>query len=158
MDLLMLSRIQFGFTATFHYLFPPMTIGLSWMIVMIEGLYLKTGNKIYKEMAQFWTRIFALFFAMGVATGFVLVFAFGNNWSTFSKFVGDVFGTLLAAEGVFAFFLEGGFLGIMLFGWDKVKPGIHYLATILVAFGATFFVVFFFDVAFFFFKMPSTFF
>ncbi len=138
MDLLMLSRIQFGFTATFHYLFPPMTIGLSWMIVIIEGLYLKTGNKIYKEMAQFWVRIFALFFAMGVATGFVLVFAFGNNWSTFSKFVGDVFGTLLAAEGVFAFFLEGGFLGIMLFGWDRVKPWVHYLSTILVTFGATF--------------------
>ena len=138
MDLLMLSRIQFGFTATFHYLFPPMTIGLSWMIVIIEGLYLKTGNKIYKEMAQFWVRIFALFFAMGVATGFVLVFAFGNNWSTFSKFVGDVFGTLLAAEGIFAFFLEGGFLGIMLFGWDRVKPWVHYLSTILVTFGATF--------------------
>jgi cytochrome d ubiquinol oxidase subunit I len=138
MDLLMLSRIQFAFTATFHYLFPPMTIGLSWMIVIIEGLYLKTGNKIYKEMAQFWVRIFALFFAMGVATGFVLVFAFGNNWSTFSKFVGDVFGTLLAAEGVFAFFLEGGFLGIMLFGWDRVKPWVHYLSTILVSFGATF--------------------
>ncbi len=138
MDLLMLSRIQFAFTATFHYLFPPMTIGLSWMIVIIEGLYLKTGNKIYKEMAQFWVRIFALFFAMGVATGFVLVFAFGNNWSTFSKFVGDVFGTLLAAEGVFAFFLEGGFLGIMLFGWDRVKPWVHYLSTILVTFGATF--------------------
>ena len=138
MDLLMLSRIQFGFTATFHYIFPPMTIGLSWMIVIIEGLYLKTGNKIYKEMAQFWVRIFALFFAMGVATGFVLVFAFGNNWSTFSKFVGDVFGTLLAAEGVFAFFLEGGFLGIMLFGWDRVKPWVHYLSTILVTFGATF--------------------
>ncbi len=138
MDLLMLSRIQFAFTATFHYIFPPMTIGLSWMILIIEGLYLKTGKKIYKEMAQFWVRIFALFFAMGVATGFVLVFAFGNNWSTFSKFVGDVFGTLLAAEGVFAFFLEGGFLGIMLFGWDRVKPSIHYLSTILVTFGATF--------------------
>jgi cytochrome d ubiquinol oxidase subunit I len=138
MDVMMLSRIQFGFTATFHYLFPPMTIGLSWMIVIIEGLYLKTGNKIYKQMAQFWVRIFSLFFAMGVATGFVLVFAFGNNWSTFSKFVGDVFGTLLAAEGVFAFFLEGGFLGIMLFGWDRVKPWVHYLSTILVTFGATF--------------------
>jgi cytochrome d ubiquinol oxidase subunit I len=138
MDLEMLSRIQFAFTASFHYLFPPMTIGLSWMIVIMEGLYLKTKNKIYKEMAKFWIRIFSLFFAMGVATGFVLVFAFGNNWSTFSKFVGDVFGTLLAAEGVFAFFLEGGFLGIMIFGWDRVKPKIHYLSTILVAFGATF--------------------
>lgn len=138
MDVTMLARIQFGFTAAFHYLFPPMTIGLSWMLIIIEGLYIKTGKEIYKQMAQFWIKIFALFFAMGVATGFVLVFAFGNNWSTFSKFVGDVFGTLLAAEGIFAFFLEGGFLGIMLFGWDRVKPWVHYLSTVLVSFGATF--------------------
>ena len=138
MDVITLARIQFGFTAAFHYLFPPMTIGLSWMIVLVEGLYIKTGKEVYRQMAKFWIKLFALFFAMGVATGFVLVFAFGNNWSTFSKFVGDVFGTLLAAEGLFAFFLEGGFLGIMLFGWDRVKPWVHYLSTILVSFGATF--------------------
>ncbi len=138
MDTLFLARLQFGFTVTFHYLFPPMTIGLSWMMIYIEGLYIKTKDPLYKKMAQFWTRIFSLFFVMGVATGFVLLFAFGNNWSTFSKFVGDVFGSLLAAEGIFAFFMEGGFLGIMLFGWNRVKPTIHYLSTILVSFGATF--------------------
>lgn len=138
MDALFLSRLQFGFNISFHYLFPPMTIGLSWFLVIIEGIYLKTKNEKYREWLQFWTRIFALFFAMGVASGFVQVFAFGNNWSSFSKFVGDVFGTLLAAEGVFAFFLEAGFLGIMLFGWDRVKPRTHYLSTILVSLGATF--------------------
>lgn len=138
MDVLFLSRIQFGFTASFHYLFPPMSIGLSWMIVIIEGMYMWTKKEKYREMTKFWTKIFGLFFAMGVATGFVQVFAFGNNWSSFSKFVGDVFGSLLAAEGVFAFFLEAGFIGIMLFGWDRVKPWFHYLATILVSFGATF--------------------
>ena len=138
MDTLFLARLQFGFTVTFHYLFPPMTIGISWMLVYIEGLYIKTKDPLYKKMAEFWTRIFSLFFVMGVATGFVLLFGFGNNWSTFSKFVGDVFGSLLAAEGIFAFFMEGGFLGIMLFGWNRVKPHIHYLATILVSLGATF--------------------
>lgn len=138
MDLLTLSRIQFTLNISFHYLFPPMTIGLSWMIVVLEGLYMKTKDEKYLHMVMFWTKIFALFFAMGVATGFVQVFAFGNNWSTFSKFVGDVFGTVLAAEGIFAFFLEAGFLGIMLFGWHRVKPHIHYLSTILVAIGATF--------------------
>lgn len=138
MDALFLARVQFGLTATFHYLFPPMTIGLSWMLVIMEAVYLKTKNPAYKTMLKFWTKIFALFFAMGVATGFVQLFAFGNNWSTFSKFVGDVFGTLLAAEGVFAFFLESGFLGIMLFGWDRVRPKIHFMSTCLVSLGATF--------------------
>ena len=137
-DALLLSRIQFAFTASYHYLFPPMSIGLSWMIVVIEGMYLWTREEKYRDMTKFWTKIFGLFFAMGVATGFVQVFAFGNNWSSFSKFVGNVFGTLLAAEGLFAFFLEAGFIGIMLFGWDRVKPGFHYLSTILVSTGATF--------------------
>lgn len=138
MDVLLLSRIQFAFTASFHYLFPPMTIGLGWMLIIMEGIYVKTKNPKYKEWTQFWMKIFALFFAMGVSTGFIQLFAFGNNWSSFSKFVGDVFGTLLAAEGVFAFFLEAGFIGVMLFGWDRVKPWFHYLSTILVSLGATF--------------------
>ncbi len=111
MDAFFLSRLQFGFNISFHYLFPPMTIGLSWFLVILEGIYLKTKNEKYREWLQFWTKIFALFFAMGVATGFVQVFAFGNNWSSFSKFVGDVFGTLLAAEGVFAFFFGSRFFG-----------------------------------------------
>ena len=138
MDVVLLSRIQFALNISFHYLFPPMTIGLSWLIIIIEGFYIKTKKEKYKLMAQFWTKIFALFFALGVATGFVQVFAFGNNWSAFSKFVGNVFGSLLAAEGIFAFFLEAGFIGVMLFGWDRVKPWFHYLATILVSAGATF--------------------
>ena len=138
MDALILSRIQFGFTAGFHYLFPPMSIGLSWMIIILEGMYVYTKKEKYLDMVKYWTKIFGLFFAMGVATGFVQLFAFGNNWSSFSKFVGDVFGSLLAAEGVFAFFLEAGFIGIMLFGWGRVKPWFHYLSTILVSLGATF--------------------
>ncbi len=134
----MLSRIQFGFTIAFHYLFPPLSIGLSLMIVIMEGMFIRTKNEKYKKMAIFWTKIFALSFAMGVATGIVMVFAFGNNWARYSKFVGDVFGSALAAEGIFAFFLEAGFIGLMLFGWDKVSRGVHYMSSILVAFGAHF--------------------
>lgn len=138
MDVVLLSRIQFALTIGFHYLFPPLSIGLSLMIVIIEGMYMKTKNPLYKRMAKFWIKMFALVFAMGVATGIVMVFAFGNNWARYSRFVGDVFGSALAAEGIFAFFLEAGFIGIMLFGWNRVKPSIHYLSTILVTFGAHF--------------------
>lgn len=137
-DVVFLSRLQFALNITYHYLFPPMTIGLGWILIVIEGMYLKTKDVKYKHMVIFWTKIFSLFFAMGVATGFVQAFSFGNNWSQFSKFTGNIFGALLAAEGIFAFFLEAGFLGVMLFGWDKVKPWFHYLATILVSLGATF--------------------
>lgn len=138
LDVVLLSRIQFALNISYHYLFPPMTIGLGWILIVMEGIYLKTGEIKYKHMVIFWTKIFSLFFAMGVATGFVQAFSFGNNWSQFSKFTGNIFGALLAAEGIFAFFLEAGFLGVMLFGWNKVKPWFHYLATILVSLGATF--------------------
>lgn len=138
MDVVFLSRIQFAFNIAFHYLFPPLSIGLSLMIVIMEGMYVVTKKESYRVMTKFWVNIFALSFAMGVATGIVQVFAFGNNWARYSKFVGDVFGSALAAEGIFAFFLEAGFLGLMLFGWDKVKSGVHYMATILVAIGAHF--------------------
>lgn len=138
MDVIVLSRIQFALTAGFHYLFPPLSIGLSLMIVIMEGIYLKTRDPKHKQLTMFWTRIFALSFALGVATGLVQLFAFGNNWSFFSRFVGNVFGSALAAEGVFAFFLEAGFIGLMLFGWNRVKPGIHYFSSICVAFGAHF--------------------
>ncbi len=134
----MLSRLQFALNISFHYLFPPMTIGLAWIIILMEGLYLKTKKTEYYKITRFLINIFGLFFAMGVATGFVQLFAFGNNWSQFSKFVGNIFGSMLAAEGVFAFFMEAGFLGIMIFGWTKVKPATHYVATILVGLGATF--------------------
>jgi len=121
-----------------HYLFPPLSIGLALMIVVMEGIYLKTKKKKYKEMAHFWIKIFALSFALGVASGIVSVFAFGNNWAHFSRFVGDVFGSALAAEGIFAFFLEAGFLGLMLFGWNRVGDKINYLSSCLVCAGAHF--------------------
>ncbi len=138
MDVVLLSRIQFAVTSGFHYIYPPLSIGLGLILVIIEGMYIKTKQPIYKQMTKFWVKVFALTFALGVATGLVQLFGFGTNWARYSRFVGDVFGSALAAEGIFAFFLEAGFLGLMLFGWDRVKPSIHYLATICVALGAHF--------------------
>ena len=138
MDVLILSRIQFAFTIAFHYIFPPMSIGLSVILIIMEGMYLKTKNEIYHQMTRFWVRIFGLIFALGVASGIVMEFQFGTNWATYSRFVGDVFGSALAAEGIFAFFLESGFLAILLFGWNKVKPRTHFFSTIMVSFGAHF--------------------
>lgn len=134
----MLSRVQFAWTAAVHYLYPPLSIGLGLMLVIIEGLWLKTGQPIYHQMARFWTRVFALTFAIGVATGIVLEFEFGTNWAAYSRYVGDVFGSALAAEGIFAFFLESGFLAVLLFGWDKVGRGVHYFSTCMVCLGAHF--------------------
>jgi len=138
MDVLLLSRIQFAVTIGFHYIYPPLSIGLGVILVIMEGLYLRTRNPLYQQMTRFWVRIFGLTFAIGVATGIVMEFEFGTNWARYSRFVGDVFGSALAAEGIFAFFLESGFLAILLFGWDKVKPGMHFFATIMVCFGAHF--------------------
>ncbi|MCX6832395.1 MAG: cytochrome ubiquinol oxidase subunit I, partial [candidate division Zixibacteria bacterium] len=138
MDLLTLSRIQFGLTIGFHYIFPPLSIGLGLLLVFMEGLYLKTKNPLYHQMTRFWVKVFGLIFALGVATGIVMEFQFGTNWSTYSRYVGDVFGSALAAEGIFAFFLESGFLAILLFGWDKVSRRMHFVATILVCAGALF--------------------
>ncbi|MCA9400739.1 MAG: cytochrome ubiquinol oxidase subunit I [Candidatus Omnitrophica bacterium] len=138
MDVLILSRIQFAFTVAFHYIYPPLSIGLGLMLVIMEGLYIKTKNPLYHHMTRFWVKVFGLTFAIGVATGIVMEFEFGTNWATYSRYVGDVFGSALAAEGIFAFFLESGFLAILLFGWDKVKPGIHFLSTIMVCLGAHF--------------------
>jgi cytochrome d ubiquinol oxidase subunit I len=138
MDVLTLSRIQFGATVAFHYLYPPLSIGLGLMLVLMEGLWLKTGNTLYHQMARFWTRVFALTFAIGVATGIVMEFEFGTNWAAYSRFVGDVFGSALAAEGIFAFFLESGFLAVLLFGWDKVSRKMHFFATCMVCLGAHF--------------------
>lgn len=138
MDPVFLSRIQFAMTSGFHYIYPPLSIGIGLLLVIIEGIYVKTGKALYKEMAKFWTKIFALTFALGVATGLVQLFGFGTNWAHYSRFVGDVFGSALGAEGIFAFFLEAGFLGVMLFGWNRVSKKIHYLSTILVSFGAHF--------------------
>lgn len=138
MDILTLARLQFGATLSFHYIYPPLSIGLGVMLVLMEGAWLRTGNALYHQMARFWTRIFALTFAMGVATGIVMEFEFGTNWATYSRFVGDVFGSALAAEGIFAFFLESGFLAVLLFGWDKISRKIHFFATCMVCLGSHF--------------------
>lgn len=133
-----LARLQFAITIMFHYIYPPLSIGLGLILVIMEATYLKTGLPVYKDMAKFWTKIFALTFALGVATGIVMEFEFGTNWATYSRYVGDVFGSALAAEGVFAFFLESGFLAILLFGWDRVRPKTHFFATVMVCLGAHF--------------------
>jgi cytochrome bd ubiquinol oxidase subunit I len=138
MDVLTLSRIQFGFTIGFHYIYPPLSIGIGLMLVIMEATWLITKKNIYYQMAKFWTNIFALTFALGVATGIVMEFEFGTNWATYSRFVGDVFGSALASEGIFAFFLESGFLAILLFGWDKVGRTLHFFATCMVCLGAHF--------------------
>ena len=138
MDVLTLSRIQFGATIAFHYIYPPLSIGLGVLLVVMEGLWLKTKNPVYHQMARFWTKVFALTFAIGVATGIVMEFEFGTNWATYSRYVGDVFGSALAAEGIFAFFLESGFLAVLLFGWDKVSRKLHFFSTCMVCLGAHF--------------------
>ncbi|HEY1661188.1 MAG TPA: cytochrome ubiquinol oxidase subunit I [Verrucomicrobiae bacterium] len=138
MDVLTLSRIQFGLTIGFHYLYPPLSIGLGVMLVIMEAAWLKTHKAVYHQMAKFWTHVFALTFALGVATGIVMEFEFGTNWATYSRFVGDVFGSALAAEGIFAFFLESGFLAVLLFGWDKVSRKVHFFSTCMVCLGAHF--------------------
>jgi len=138
MDVVLLARIQFALTIAFHYIFPPLSIGLGLLLVFMEGMYLKTKNPMYEQMTKFWVKIFGLTFAMGVASGIVMEFQFGTNWSHYSRFVGDVFGSALAAEGIFAFFLESGFLAVLLFGWDRVSPTMHFISTVLVMLGATF--------------------
>jgi len=122
MDLVLLSRVQFALTVMFHYIFPPLTIGLGLVMVIGEGIYLRTRKPEYRALAEFWSKLFAVTFAVGVATGIVMEFQFGTNWSTYSRFVGDVFGSALAAEGIFAFFLESGFLAVVVFGWHRVSP------------------------------------
>lgn len=138
MDVLSLSRLQFALTIGFHYIFPVLSIGLGLLLVITEGMYVRTGRSLYYDMTRFWARIFGLVFALGVSTGIVMEFQFGTNWAAYSRFVGDVFGSALAAEGIFAFFLESGFLAIVLFGWNRVSRKMHYLATVMVALGAHF--------------------
>ncbi|MDX2084149.1 MAG: cytochrome ubiquinol oxidase subunit I [Candidatus Melainabacteria bacterium] len=138
MDVTLLARIQFALTIAFHYIFPPLSIGLGVLLVIMEGLYLKTGNPLYHRMTRFWVSVFALIFGIGVATGLVMEFQFGTNWATYSRYVGDIFGSALAAEGLFAFFLESGFLAILVFGWNKVGKGLHFFSTLMVALGSMF--------------------
>ena len=137
-DVVWLSRVQFALTVMFHYLFPPLTIGMGVVLVYLEGRYLWTKEAIYETAAKFWTQLFAVTFAIGVATGIAMEFQFGTNWAAYSRFVGDVFGSALAAEGIFAFFLESGFLAVLVFGWDRVSPRFHFLATCMVSLGSMF--------------------
>jgi cytochrome d ubiquinol oxidase subunit I len=138
MDVVLLSRIQFALTIMFHYVFPPLTIGMGAVLVYLDWRWLRTGDALYESAAKFWTRIFALNFAIGVATGIVMEFEFGTNWATYSRFVGDVFGSALAAEGIFAFFLESGFLAVLVFGWDRVSSRMHFFSTCMVSLGSIF--------------------
>ncbi|HVA66933.1 MAG TPA: cytochrome ubiquinol oxidase subunit I [Elusimicrobiota bacterium] len=138
LNVVALSRLQFALTIMFHYLFPPLSIGLGALMVIMEGAYHWTGDKEWETLARFWTKIFAVNFAMGVASGIVMEFEFGTNWATYSRFVGDIFGSALAAEGIFAFFLESGFLSVLVFGWDRVSKRMHFVSTCLVALGALF--------------------
>ncbi|MDF2191024.1 cytochrome ubiquinol oxidase subunit I [Paraflavitalea sp. CAU 1676] len=138
MDVEILSRIQFAFTIAFHYIYPPLSIGLGLLLVIFEGMYLKTGDKRYEQITRFWIKIFALIFGIGVATGIIMEFEFGTNWATYSKYVGDIFGSALAAEGIFAFALESGFLGILIFGWNRVGPKVHFFSAIMVFLGSMF--------------------
>ena len=138
MDVATLSRIQFAITIMFHYLFPPLAIGMGAFLVFLEARYLKTRDIQYEAATKFWVKIFALNFALGVASGIVMEFQFGTNWAAYSRYVGDVFGAALAAEGIFAFFLESGFLAVLVFGWDKVSARMHFFATLMVALGSIF--------------------
>ena len=133
-----LSRIQFAVTASFHFVFPPMTIGLGLILVIIQSIRVWTGQPFYLELARFWTKVFGLIFAIGVATGIPMEFQFGTNWAHYARFVGDIFGSPLAIEGIYAFFMESGFLALLLFGWNKIGPKMHLFATCMVALGAHF--------------------
>ncbi len=130
-----LARIQFGFTITFHIIFPAITIGLATYLAILEGLWLKKQDAVYKTLYHFWSKIFAVNFGMGVVSGLVMAYQFGTNWSQYSEFAGSITGPLLTYEVLTAFFLEAGFLGVMLFGWNKVGPRLHFFATVMVAIG-----------------------
>lgn len=137
LNTIILSRIQFGFTIGFHILFPTFNLGLALFLSIMEGVWLKTRNPVYLNIAKFWTKIFALTFGMGVVSGIVLSYELGTNFGPFTNAVGGVLGSLFAYEVLSAFFLEAGFLGVMLFGWDKVGPKLHYAANLLVMIGTT---------------------
>ncbi|WP_421303812.1 cytochrome ubiquinol oxidase subunit I [Aeromonas veronii] len=135
-DVVSLSRLQFGATALFHFLFVPLTLGLSWILVIAESAYVMTGKVIYQDITRFWGKLFGINFVMGVTTGITMEFQFGTNWAYYSHYVGDIFGTPLAIEGLMAFFLESTLVGLFFFGWDKLSRGKHLLVTMLVALGS----------------------
>ena len=135
LEALDLARIQFAFTVSFHILFPAITIGLASYLMVLEGMWLKTRDDTYRDLYHFWSKIFAVNFGMGVVSGLVMAYQFGTNWSRFSDFAGAVTGPLLTYEVLTAFFLEAGFLGVMLFGWNRVGRGMHFFSTAMVALG-----------------------
>ena len=135
LDALLLSRIQFGFTISFHIIFPAVTIGLASYLTVLEAAWLYTRRRVYLDLYQFWLKVFAVAFGMGVVSGIVMAYQFGTNWSEFSRFAGGITGPLLAYEVLTAFFLEAGFLGVMLFGMKRVGPGLHMFSTAAVAVG-----------------------
>jgi cytochrome bd ubiquinol oxidase subunit I len=136
MDALLLSRLQFAVATFFHFIFVPLTLGLSILIAIMETIYVKTGDEEYRRMAKFWGKIFIINFAVGVVTGITLEFQFGTNWSRYSKYVGDIFGSLLAIEATLAFFLESTFLAVWIFGWNRLSPKLHLTSIWLVAFAS----------------------
>jgi cytochrome bd ubiquinol oxidase subunit I len=136
MDALLLARLQFAITTVYHFFFVPLTLGLSILVALMETLYVTTGSDVYKQMTKFWGKLFVINFAMGVVTGIVQEFQFGMNWSEYSRFVGDIFGAPLAIEALLAFFLESTFLGLWIFGWDKLSRKMHAATIWLVAIGA----------------------
>lgn len=138
LDVISLSRAQFGITALYHFIFVPLTIGMSTLLAIMESVYVMTNKPIWREMTKFWGVLFGINFAMGVATGITMEFQFGTNWAYYSHYVGDVFGVPLAIEGMMAFFLEGTFIGLFFFGWDKLSKGGHLVVTWLVAIGSSF--------------------
>ncbi|TPQ26725.1 cytochrome ubiquinol oxidase subunit I [Methylomonas koyamae] len=136
-DIVMLSRMQFGLTALYHFLFVPLTLGMTFILGIMESVYVMTGKAVYKDMVKFWGKLFGINFAMGVTTGLTLEFQFGTNWAYYSHYVGDIFGPLLAAEGWMAFFLESTFVGLFFFGWDRLTKVQHLLVTWLLAVGTS---------------------
>jgi cytochrome bd ubiquinol oxidase subunit I len=135
LDALDLARIQFGFTISFHIIFPALTIGLASYLAVLEWRWLRSGDAVFRVLYQYWVKVFAVAFGMGVVSGIVMAYQFGTNWSEFARFSGGVTGPLLAYEVLTAFFLEAGFLGVMLFGWNRVGPGLHFMSTLMVALG-----------------------
>ncbi|MDJ0762505.1 MAG: cytochrome ubiquinol oxidase subunit I [Myxococcota bacterium] len=137
MDAVLLARLQFAITVGFHFIFPPITIGMAWLICWFMTRYMQTKDPRYSVQARFWTKLFAITFAVGVATGITMEFQFGTNWAEYSKFVGDIFGAPLAAEGIFSFFLESTFMGVLLFGWKRFSTKTLWFASLMVAVGST---------------------
>ena len=135
-ELVDLSRWQFALTSMYHFIFVPLTLGLSFMLVVMEACYVVTGKEVYKDMTKFWGKLFGVNFALGVATGITMEFQFGTNWAYYSHYVGDIFGAPLAIEGLMAFFLESTFIGLFFFGWKRLKKSTHLIVTIFMALGS----------------------